>query len=303
MCQTEGRRLAEERSGPHPASRCWVCGSSETEPLAGRTVSSLTAAQLRITDKAYGSSLQRVRCVRCGFAFCPSADDALERLYEDMVDPTYVADQGTRAPQFDEVLNALQRCGLPAGGTLLDVGCGAGGLVERAINRGIVARGLDPSRFLVSAGQKRGLPLSSDDLSTVADTFDAVVCVDVIEHVTDPVGLLRALRGRVRSGGLVAIATPDAGSLTARLLRRRWWHIRPAHVGYFDERSLELALTKADLRQVLKTRPSWFFPGRYLGERLAVYSGPVGTLVGRALADRTVRVNPRDSLLVIARAV
>ena len=62
--------------------------------------------------------------------------------------------------------------------------------------------------------------------------------VDVIEHVADPLALLRGARDYVAPGGLVLLVTPDVDSVAARLFGKRWWHLRLAHVGYFNRRSL-----------------------------------------------------------------
>jgi hypothetical protein len=61
-------------------------------------------------------------------------------------------------------------------------------------------------------------------------------------------------------------SSPDVESLTARLLRERWWHFRLAHVGYFSEATLTQA-ANAGLRVVSRRRPKWFLPVGYLAER------------------------------------
>ena len=60
--------------------------------------------------------------------------------------------------------------------------------------------------------------------------------------------LLEHARQLLAPGGALLVVTPDFGSVARLLLRKRWWHFRLAHVGYFDARSLNQACTRARLR-------------------------------------------------------
>lgn len=57
--------------------------------------------------------------------------------------------------------------------------------------------------------------------------FDLVACVAVIEHVIDPLSLLRLLRSITAPGGVAYVAGPDAGSIARRLLGARWPYYFP----------------------------------------------------------------------------
>ena len=129
--------------------------------------------------------------------------------------------------------------------------------------------------------------------------------VDVVEHVGDPVALLRACRGH-GSGGHLLVVTPDAASVAARWLGRRWWHLRLAHVGYFTRPTLTDALARAGLVAERWWRPGWVFEVGYLVERVGSYAPPAA--LGRpphgktSGPRRTVPLNLYDSLAVIVRA-
>jgi len=59
----------------------------------------------------------------------------------------------------------------------------------------------------------------------------AVVAWHVIEHVPDPWGLLRVIAARLEPGGVLALATPNPGSLQFRLFGARWLHAdTPRHL-------------------------------------------------------------------------
>jgi SAM-dependent methyltransferase len=97
-----------------------------------------------------------------------------------------------------------------ASARLLDVGCGTGWLAEHFADY----TGIDGSPDAVTRATGRGRnvvlgdvdqPLPFDD----AD-FDAVVLKDLLEHVADPVAVVREAQRVVRPGGLVFASSPDA---------------------------------------------------------------------------------------------
>ena len=104
------------------------------------------------------------------------------------------------------------------------------------------------------------------------------------------------------SDGIAVIVTPDGGSLAARILRKKWWHYRVAHISYFNRSTLELALARSGLEAVAWLRPSWFFPLDYLLLRLGHYVPFVARLASIRLAQSvTIPLNLYDSWLVIAK--
>jgi SAM-dependent methyltransferase len=52
--------------------------------------------------------------------------------------------------------------------------------------------------------------------------FEIVACVAVLEHVLDPLALLRLVQSVTAPGGLAFVVAPDVGSIAHRLLGRHW---------------------------------------------------------------------------------
>jgi 2-polyprenyl-3-methyl-5-hydroxy-6-metoxy-1,4-benzoquinol methylase len=235
---------------------------------------------VRISDHRYGTTLSLARCRRCGFVFAD--DNELSRmpsLYEGLEDPEYEGTQDTRLLQMRWLLESALRHH-PRARTALDVGAGTGLLVGEARARGLDAVGVEPSRSLVEVGRSHGNEILEGVLphpELEGRRFDLVFLVDVIEHVADPVALLEQCAMRMAPSGMLVTVTPDVGSVAARLLGRRWWHYRLAHIGYFDSRSLDAATRAAGLSIQSRARAKWFFPVHYLAERAGHYL-PLGWL-------------------------
>ncbi len=293
------------------AGQCWICGSERSVPWKSRSFERpLQPEDLRITDSHYGATLALRRCSECGFIFAAAGEvQSLLRLYEQLNDPDYVASEDTRVLQMRWLLARIRK-ERPAARSLLDIGAGTGLLVREARSLGFEAVGVEPSRSLVEAAIKNRqvelLQGTFPHLRLAGRTFDVITLVDVIEHVSDPVGLLRSCAAALAADGIVLVVTPDVRSLAARLLGKRWWHFRVAHVGYFSRNSLDALAAAAGLRSLRRFRAQWFFRVEYLAERLAHYL-PLGAVNRRSrrpgmlgrLYQRIVPVNLHDSTAII----
>ncbi len=105
----------------------------------------------------------------------------------------------------------------PLGGlSILDVGCG-GGLVSEPLARlGATVTGIDPTVDSIAVARRhaeaQGLAItyrttSVETLAASGATFDAVVCMEVIEHVPDPAAFVQSLEQLVRPGGALVLST------------------------------------------------------------------------------------------------
>ena len=117
----------------------------------------------------------------------------------------------------------LQRC-LVSDGVLLDVGCGAGGLLAAAATMRFATAGIDASMTLLVAAKRmieshggtatlacayaESLPLANESVA-------AVTMYDVVEHVEDAGRVIDEASRVLRSGGHLAISTPNRFSVAA----------------------------------------------------------------------------------------
>jgi SAM-dependent methyltransferase len=284
------------------SSQCWICDSADLQlAKASSNTTRLTSRNFSITDSHYGITEAIYRCPRCEFLQCSDITGVV-KFYEELEDSAYEAgreERGLHAYKLLEVAKELQ-----PGGRLLDVGAGSGMLVEQALRMGYRAEGIEPSAWLQKIAQQRGLSvhLGTFPHPSVTGRFEVITLIDVIEHVTNPVELLHEIAGSLSPGGIALIVTPDLDSAAARIMGWKWWHFRVAHIGYFNMRSLYLALDRAGLQPVFRKRPGWFFSATYLWERVHRYL-PEALRLGppRLLSKVVIPINLHDSWLVACR--
>lgn len=151
---------------------------------------------------------------------------------------------------------------LAPGAAVLDVGCGTGFVLERLV-RSFDAWGVEPDAGVrartADAVRARVLPGSSDDLSGLGGRrFNAVLLLDVIEHVDDDAAALRGAAQALLPGGLLLATVPAHPWLWSRhdelnAHRRRYTRatlrraleragLRPLHLSHFNTRLFPLAL-------------------------------------------------------------
>ncbi len=288
--------MPEENSQP-----CRICGSPTFRKWRSSLSQPPNSASFAITDFNYGRISALYQCGTCGFRQCHDLSDVLS-FYRSQVDPAYEDSRKQRTLQAQALLNRLGQ--FKRKGRLLDVGAGSGILVEAARKKGFQAHGVEPSRWLQRRAEKRGLPVRAVLLEHTKSEpeWDAITLVDVIEHVENPLGMLKEMEKRLTGDGVALITTPDVKSFLARLLGRKWWHYRVAHIGYFDASTLELACQKAGLRIVHQSRPDWYFTIEYLWVRIMQYFPSwLRFQPCRPMRRWTVKINLRDSLLAVVQ--
>jgi SAM-dependent methyltransferase len=283
------------------ARACWVCGGERLRlRKPANYEGALDSGAFAITDTHYGVTATIYECAECGFLLCADLDD-VTHFYEGLEDEAYEAGRAQRRLQLRRVLESVRRH--VRGGRLLDIGAASGILVAEAQQMGFRAEGVEPSRWLQRKAVERGLPvhLGTFPNRSCEGPFDVITLIDVIEHVTAPLCLLRAVRSALAPDGIVAVVTPDVRSVAARVLGWRWWHFRLAHVGYFDRTTLEQAARRSGFLPIAFQRPGWFFSGDYLWDRAWKLVGLSGPRAPALLERITIPLNLRDSLLALFR--
>ena len=118
---------------------------------------------------------------------------------------------------------------VPMEGRVLDVGCGAGdvALVVQQLRRARVV-GVEPDPERASLAKSRGIEVVdgylTSELAATLGRFDAVIFADVLEHLADPLPLLRLGCSVLAPRGVAVISVPNVAHWSVRwaLLRGRF---------------------------------------------------------------------------------
>lgn len=174
---------------------------------------------------------------------------------------------------------------IPPAARVLDVGCGMGFTAQWIRDRlHAEVVGLEPNAQRAAAARSLGLPVHSECLTEELvgrlGQFDVVLFMDVLEHVPDPLALLRTAAKALKPGGCVIASIPNVAHWTvrAKLLLGRFDYqaqgiMDATHLRWFTASTIRRLFDKAGLRVDFRAASA--------GTYLAVYSRPPLRWLGR----------------------
>jgi len=140
-------------------------------------------------------------------------------------------------------------------GRLLDVGCGTGEFLHFMQKSGWQTRGLEPdARAARFARETYGLAVDTaavEALERMQRPWDVVTFWHVLEHLAEPVPVLRAAADLLAADGWMLVALPNPTSIDARVYGHRWvaWDA-PRHLVHFSPSTLARAAEAAGLEVI-----------------------------------------------------
>ena len=264
---------------------CPLCGQDRTDLYrVGR-------------DRAYGTPghFELVRCRDCRLVYLNPrpAEDEIDDLYP----PDYGSHQVVRSR-----LGRLQRIDVGYGmskrarfverhlgtrGYALDVGCGTGEFLLELRARGWRVVGQEISDYAAQVAGEAGLDVRTSRLDRCgfeSQSFDLVTLWDVVEHLHDPLSVLREIRRILKPSGLLVLSTPDIDSPDSRIFAG-WWHGLeiPRHLVLFGPETIAQALECAGFQTVERKYISGSYHVRLLSLQAFIRDLPVPEPARRAL--------------------
>lgn len=193
--------------------------------------------------------------------------------------------------RYRAALAALDRAGVSRDASLGDVGCGTGGFLRFLRARGWSrTSGFDVSPVALAAAAESGAAVHGVDLDspfTLAGApFDALVALDVVEHLADDAAFLRSAAAALRPGGLLFVSVPAFAHLFSR------WDQALHHHRRYTRHTLTAVVRRAGLEPL---HASYLFAVAYPAALLRHWTGwqdghescefpPVSPLLQRALS-------------------
>jgi 2-polyprenyl-3-methyl-5-hydroxy-6-metoxy-1,4-benzoquinol methylase len=204
-----------------------------------------------------------VRCPQCRLHYTNPRPDELSigRFYPDDYRPHRKSRKASRPPDrslFTWITGSdcpERRGVLPRRepGRLLDFGCGGGSFLERMRDLGWDVTGVDASpatvRMLRDDLRLRAIEGSLPHAELRPGSFDCVTMWHSLEHVHEPLAVLRSAFRLLAPGGHVVVAVPNIDSWPAKGFGGEWFGLDlPRHLTHFDPASLRSMLGLAGFR-------------------------------------------------------
>ncbi|MBL8150875.1 MAG: class I SAM-dependent methyltransferase [Blastocatellia bacterium] len=155
-------------------------------------------------------------------------------------------------------------------GKLLDVGCGNGRFLKKMAGAGWRVEGTDfDSAASNYVSSNYGIMVHTGDLVSVsypAESFDVVVLQHVVEHLIDPVSVLKECRRILRKGGKLILVTPNTESWGHKKYGRNWRGLEPPrHLFLFNSQNMRSTVEKSGFQNIeTSTTPAgaWYILGK-----------------------------------------
>lgn len=207
-------RKLEEQEYKYESVKC-ECGSSSFETLAEK-------------DR-YGLNVNTVICKSCGLMMINPRmnqesynlfyDNEYRKLYNGDDKPTnkFFIDQFERGRKIVDFIKHSMKSDYFKINNVLEIGCGAGGILQKFANEGFNVTGIDLGSEYVDFGMKKGLNLlccsSKELLINEKKKYDLIILSHVLEHFLDLKYELSIMKQLLTPNGVIYIEVPGVKNL------------------------------------------------------------------------------------------
>ncbi|PQP34957.1 hypothetical protein C6A37_05070 [Desulfobacteraceae bacterium SEEP-SAG9] len=188
-------------------------------------------------------------------------------------------------PVVDKSADLIELQNKTGKGKLLDIGCGYGFFLEEMALRGWQVQGIEISPTGRQYAKNRlNLEVYSEPLENLAlpaNTFDVVTLFYVIEHVLDPLALLRAVKRILKPGGLVLLRWPHTTPIVrilGPLSRKLDLYHTPYHIHDFSPKTIKRLLELSDFEAIESRITGYTLPAPRLGRFASIFFGRMGAI-------------------------
>lgn len=251
-----------------PCAICDKIGNYSVLYEPNFNVQSLSAELFSARRRPDRIHLRIVRCNECGLIYSnPAFDESeLEKLYaesrftyEELISPL----KNTYGKYIRKAIAHLK-----SKETFLEIGCGSGFMLEKAIELGFKeVHGVEPGKEPVACANpeirgKIKVALFRKGLFE-PNQFDLVCFFQTLDHVSNPNEFLAAVYDVLKPGGIVLALNHDVGALSAKFLGERCPIIDIEHTYLYDRKTMRRIFQKHRFEVVTVSGASTNYPIGY----------------------------------------
>lgn len=222
------------------AETCPVCGAGGGKTIYAEARDPITLDGFRV-----------VECLACGVTYTSPRPASIDKYY-----PQRYRGYGGLVTA---VLSSLYNLRVSRwarlnhkGNFVLEVGCGPGLMLAAFRRRGWRVLGIERNAAVAeSARRALGVEIVATPVEALPGDarFDLIIMFHVLEHISEPVALLRECAKRLAPGGHLITNVPNFSSWQSRFAGPMWLHLDvPRHLVHFTPKTLAAALARAGFK-------------------------------------------------------
>lgn len=219
---------------------CNLCGNSEYRVLY---------------PSGIAQKHQIVECSSCGLMYAnPQGSVDVEQIVN--YDPNWILEnldspeiqqrvkkESRQVRDYEDTRKFINQH-FPNTGKLLEIGSGYGYLCDFFQKSGWHVTGIEPNKALSIYAQKflklNSLPCELEEATFPNESFDIILMMHVIEHLSDPMTCMKLVREKLKPEGMFILETPRYDTLTYKLLKKRERSLScDGHIFFFTSETLK----------------------------------------------------------------
>lgn len=194
------------------------------------------------------------KCSHCGFGQTLQLKAQVGSYHRDEI---YIEEETLFRNIFQKRINIISK--FSKSGRALEIGCSTGIMLSLLQEKGWSVTGVEMSKKAAEIAKKRGINIITKPFEeiSVKENFDLVILNHTLEHLKDPVSVLKKISKLLMPGGLLFVDVPNFGGLSAKLQGKNWPLLLPReHRWHFSYKALEILLEKIGFKIIFVDQSS-----------------------------------------------
>jgi len=219
--------------------------------------------ECRDADRISNLKFQLCQCRKCKLISTSPmfSDHEMEPWYRAKYHGWWQSTHNCLFHQANKYFSSMRRrwiARFKSSGTILDVGCGDGSFADYMKGKGWEVFGVENLEKFKPREKIRVIRHDTPVWHDLLPEVDVISLWHVIEHIDNPLKMLRQAHGVLKPSGYLILSVPNMNSLQSVLCRDKWFHLDvPRHRWHFTPETLDLMLRQGGFTIIDLSHVSW----------------------------------------------